>query len=227
MKKLKLILLVLAVSITSILSSQNQKLPTGFVYLNDVEKTIKTELRYISYNNFIGKPIDGYINTILIVSEPASQALKKVQEKLLQFNLSLKIFDSYRPQQAVDHFVRWAEALDDTKMKAQYYPEVPKNKLFESGYISKKSGHTRGSTVDLTIIDLATNTELDMGSPYDFFGSESHAINNALTKKQRANRLLLRNLMTSNGFKAIRTEWWHFTLKDEPFPDTYFNFPIK
>ena len=112
-------------------------------------------------------------------------------------------------------------------MKRQYYPEVPKNQLFKLGYIASKSGHTRGSTVDLTLMDLATNTELDMGSPYDFFGNESHALNTILTKKQRANRLLLRNLMLTNGFNPIRTEWWHFTLRNEPFPKTYFNFPIE
>lgn len=216
-------LLFLCISI----SSCGQKLPEGFVYLANVDASIQSEMRYITHNNFIGKPIDGYIKASIIVSEPAAKALKSVQKELLLFNLSLKIFDSYRPQQAVDHFVRWAKVLNDTLMKRQYYPEVTKDKLFESGYISEKSGHTRGSTVDLTIIDLATNTELDMGSPYDFFGNESHAINNALTKKQRANRLLLRNLMITNGFKAIRTEWWHFTLKNEPFPETYFNFQIK
>jgi zinc D-Ala-D-Ala dipeptidase len=207
--------------------SYSQNLAKGFVYLNDIDPTIQSELRYIAANNFIGKPIDGYINNTLIVSEPAAEALKKIQEKLTEFGLSLKIFDAYRPQQAVDHFVRWAKVLNDTLMKQQYYPKVPKNRLFELGYISEKSGHTRGSTLDLTIVDVATNTELDMGSPYDFFGEQSHALNDKISKKQRANRLLLRNLMLTNGFKPIKSEWWHFTLIDEPFPETYFNFPIK
>ena len=222
MKKATLLLL-LCISF----SSCGQNLPKGFVYLKDVDPTIKIEMRYKSHNNFIGKSIDGYKKEVIIVSEPAAIAIKKVQKQLLEFNLSLKIFDAYRPQQAVNHFVRWAKALNDTLMKRQYYPNVPKTQLFKRGYISAKSGHTRGSTLDLTIIDLATNTELDMGSPYDFFGEESHALNDKISKKQRANRLLLRNLMVTNGFKPIKSEWWHFTLKDEPFPETYFNFPIK
>ena len=209
------------------ISSCGQNLPDGFVYLSDVDASIQTEMRYIINNNFIGKPIDGYKKATIITSKPTAIALKKVQEQLLQFNLSLKIFDTYRPQQAVDHFVRWAKVLNDTLMKRQYYPEVPKNQLFKLGYISAKSGHTRGSTVDLTIMDLTTGEELDMGSPYDFFGDISHALNIKISKKQRANRLLLRSLMITNGFTPIKSEWWHFTLKDEPFPKTYFNFPIK
>ena len=227
MQKFKTIIFLILVIITTTLSSQNQNLPNGFVYLSDVDATIKSEMRYISHNNFIGKPIEGYQKARIIVSKPTATALKRIQKELLKFNLSLKIFDSYRPQQAVNHFVRWAKVLNDTLMKRQYYPEVPKNQLFKLGYISSKSGHTRGSTVDLTLMDLATNTELDMGSPYDFFGNESHALNTILTKKQRANRLLLRNLMLTNGFNPIRTEWWHFTLRWEPFPKTYFDFEVE
>lgn len=228
MKKLKLLFTLLFVCCfaTSAIS-QHQKLPNGFVYLSKIDASIKSELRYFSNNNFIGKPIDGYINNSVIISSPAAKALQKVQAKLLKFNLSLKIFDAYRPQQAVDHFVRWAKDLEDTKMKKQYYPKAQKNKLFKLGYIASKSGHTRGSTVDLTIVDLNTNKELDMGSPYDFFGDISHPMQLKITEKQRANRLLLRNLMLTNGFKPYDNEWWHFTLKKEPFPSTYFNFPIK
>lgn len=222
-----IIFLFLVSSASTSLLSQNQTLPKNFVYLADVDATIKSELRYFSNNNFIGKPIDGYINNTIIVSKPTALALKKVQAKLIQFNLCLKVFDAYRPQQSVDHFVRWATVLNDTLMKQQYYPDVPKRNLFKLGYIASKSGHTRGSTVDLTIIDLATKKELDMGSPYDFFGTASHPMQNNLTNIQRVNRLLLRNLMLSNGFKPYENEWWHFTLKNEPFPTTYFNFSIK
>lgn len=227
MQKFKTIIFLFLISTTATLLSQTQTLPKNFVYLTGVDASIASELRYISNNNFIGKPIDGYINNTVIVSKPTALSLKKVQERLVQFNLSLKVFDAYRPQQAVDHFVRWAKVLNDTLMKQQYYPEVPKNKLFKLGYIAAKSGHTRGSTVDLTIIDLTTKKELDMGSPYDYFGRASHPMQNNLTSIQRANRLLLRNLMLSNGFKPYENEWWHFTLKNEPFPKTYFNFPIK
>ncbi len=211
----------------STLFAQKQNLPKGFVYLHDIDATIQSELRYLSNNNFIGKPINGYKNNVIIVSKPTALALHQIQKKLLPFNLSLKVFDAYRPQQAVDHFVKWAKVLKDTLMKQQYYPKVPKSKLFKLGYIASKSGHTRGSTVDLTIVDLITGKELDMGSPFDFFGEESHPKQPNLTYKQRANRLLLRNLMLSNGFKPYESEWWHFTLKKEAFPNTYFNFPIK
>ena len=185
------ILLFLWISICSF----GQNLPKGFVYLSDIDVTIQSEMRYISNNNFIGKPIDGYKNEVIIVTKPTAIALKRIQKELLKFNLSLKIFDAYRPQQAVNHFVRWAKVLNDTLMKHQYYPKVPKNKLFELGYIASKSGHTRGSTVDLTIIDTKTGKELDMGSTYDFFGNKSHVLHKELTTKQKANRLLLRNLM--------------------------------
>ena len=222
MKK-NIFFLFLWISITSF----GQNLPKGFVYLSDIDATIQTEMRYISHNNFIGKPIDGYQKSRVIISKPTAIALKKIQKELLKFNLSLKVFDAYRPQQAVNHFVRWAKVLNDTLMKQEYYPEVPKNQLFKLGYIASKSGHTRGSTVDLTIVDATTGKELDMGSPYDFFGNQSHVLHKKITTKQRANRLLLRNLMLTNGFNPYQYEWWHFNLRNEPFKKTYFNFLVK
>ena len=162
----------LFVSISYSVTCQN--LPKGFVYLSTIDNSIRKELRYFTNNNFIGKPIKGYKKNILIVSERAAKALKKIQNELLKDSMSLKVFDAYRPQQAVDHFVEWAKDLNDTLMKKIFYPKVPKKKLFELGFIAEKSGHTRGSSVDLTIIDLKTNEELDMGSIYDFFGIESH-----------------------------------------------------
>jgi len=150
-----------------------------------------------------------------------------VQAEVAAFGLSLKVFDAYRPQRAVDHFVRWAQDLDDTKMKAVFYPAVAKDILFSEGYISARSGHTRGSTIDLTLVDGNTGEELDMGSPWDFFDPVSWPSNLNLTAQARANRSLLAAAMTKHGFRAIRTEWWHFMLADEPFPDTYFDFPIK
>lgn len=204
-----------------------QELPKGFVYLNDVVPSIETELRYCSHNNFIGIPIDGYEDNALIISTKAANALKKVQEEILKKGFSLKVFDAYRPQQAVNHFVRWARVLNDTVKKREYYPNIPKRQLFNLGYIASKSGHTRGSTVDLTLIDVKTGTELDMGSPYDFFGEISHPFSKKLSKKQLKNRLLLRTVMLKNNFRPYVNEWWHFTLRNEPFPKTYFNFPIK
>jgi D-alanyl-D-alanine dipeptidase len=205
----------------------SQELPDGFVYLSDVDKTIKSELRYLSSNNFIGKPIDGYSNNRVIITKPAAINLKKIQTELLKKGFSLKIFDAYRPQQAVNHFVKWAKVLNDTLMKKEYYPEVHKSELFNLGYIASKSGHTRGSTLDVTIINLKTAKELDMGSPYDFFGVQSHPFYPKISKEQKENRVFLRAIMLQNNFKPYENEWWHFTLIEEPFPNTYFNFPVK
>ena len=209
------------------LSFSAQNLPKEFVYLKTIDSSIKSELRYFSNNNFIGKPIDGYEGNRVIVTIETAKALKKIQHILSKKELGLKIFDAYRPQKAVNHFVKWAKVLQDTLKKAKYYPTVPKSELFKQGYIASKSGHSRGSTVDLTIINLKTGKELDMGSLYDFFGQKSHPFSNNITKKQRENRMLLRNIMLSNNFKPYANEWWHFTLKNEPFPNIYFNFPIK
>ena len=205
----------------------SQHKPEDFVYLLDLEPSIKIELRYFSNNNFIGQPIDGYHRSTIIVSKPTALALQKVQNDLEKKGLGLKIFDAYRPQQAVNHFVRWAKVLNDTLMKQSYYPDVPKSELFKRGYIASKSGHSRGSTVDLTLIDLDTGKELDMGSPYDFFGVQSHPFYKKITDEQRKNRMLLRRVMLKNGFKPYENEWWHFTLRDEPFPNQYFDFPVK
>ena len=221
--KNKFITLFLFISFTTC----GQKLQKGFVYLQDFDATIQKELRYLGNHNFIGKKIDGYYANSVIVTEKTAEALHKIQNTLLKKGLSLKIFDAYRPQQAVNHFVKWARVLNDTLMKKEFYPQVPKSELFKRGFIASKSGHTRGSTVDLTIINADTNIELDMGFPYDFFGVESHPFYKKITKKQQENRLFLRKIMLVNGFKPYDNEWWHFTLKNEPFPKTYFNFPIK
>ena len=204
-----------------------QKLPKSFVYLKDIAPSIRIELRYFSNNNFIGKPIDGYNSNSLVITEQTAKYLKKIQQELLRKELSLKIFDGYRPQQAVDHFVRWAKVLNDTIMKAQYYPKVKKKNLFKKGYIAEKSGHSRGSTIDLTIINIKADEALDMGSEYDFFGIQSHPLYKNISKKQKKNRMLLRKIMLDNGFKPYENEWWHFTLKKEPFPNTYFKFLIS
>ncbi|TVZ55764.1 D-Ala-D-Ala dipeptidase vanX [Lutibacter sp. Hel_I_33_5] len=208
------------------LTLSSQELPKGFVYLYDIDNSIQTELRYLSSNNFIGKPIDGYNKDCLIVSKSTALSLKKIQEKLHKEGLSLKIFDAYRPQMAVNHFVRWARVINDTVMKHKFYPNVAKSKLFKLGYISSKSGHSRGSTVDLTIINTKTGKELDMGSIYDFFGHQSHPFYKKLTENQQKNRMLLRKIMLDHNFRPYDSEWWHFTLRNEPFPKTYFNFPV-
>ncbi|WP_028892999.1 M15 family metallopeptidase [Tenacibaculum sp. 47A_GOM-205m] len=209
------------------LGIQSQNLPEGFSYINDVSPTIQSELRYCYNNNFMGVAVNGYEENTLIATTATAKALKKVQDELALKKLGLKIYDAYRPQTAVNHFVKWARVMSDTIMKKQYYPEVNKRHLFKKGYISSKSGHSRGSTVDLTIINLETGEELDMGSPYDFFGVSSHITYENLSDHQKENRQLLQTVMKKHGFRSYSKEWWHFTLRGEPFPKTFFDFPVK
>lgn len=203
-------------------------LPAGFIYVDEQIPDIVVELRYRGQENFLGQPVDGYLGERAILSQAAAHALAGVQQDLRPLGLGIKIFDAYRPQRAVDHFVRWAQDIGDTKMKASYYPEVDKRNLFKEDYIAERSGHSRGSTVDLTLIALdGHGTPLDMGTGFDFFGPASWPDHTEITAQQRANRLLLRTLMQKHGFKPYAREWWHFTLATEPYPDTYFDFLVE
>lgn len=217
--------LVLTVLVSSY--SVARSLPEGFVDIQQVDSSIVVDIRYFSSDNFVGERIDGYTAAKAISTQKTAQALADVQQALRPFGLGIKVFDAYRPQPAVDHFVRWAEDLSDTRMKAKYYPTVEKNNLFRDGYIAEKSGHSRGSTVDLTLIDLASGEELEMGTGWDYFGKASWPSSPKSTAQQRANRLLLQTIMLKNSFKALKEEWWHFTLIDEPHPETYFTFAVK
>jgi zinc D-Ala-D-Ala dipeptidase len=204
--------------------------PEGFVYVEQVIPNIRVELRYLSDNNFIGRPIDGYIKSRCILTREAAYALKKVQEELNRFGLGLKIYDAYRPQRAVSHFVRWAKDLEDVKMKSAYYPHVKKTELFRDGYIAERSGHSRGSAVDVTIVSIKESEEdreLDMGTGFDLFDPKSWPDNPSISPDHRAHRLLLRTLMTKHGFLPYSKEWWHFTLEKEPYPAAYFDFPVE
>lgn len=208
----------------------NTNLPDGFVYLDDYVPHMVLDLRYHSTNNFVGDTIDGYLANKCIISTEAAMALKNVQEELRERGLGIKVFDAYRPQRAVDHFVRWAEDLRDTLMKPIYYPNVAKSELFERGYIAAKSGHTRGSTLDLTLVYLEgpqKGQEMDMGTPWDHFDPAAWPSSDAVTEAQKQNRMILRKVMMDNGFKPLREEWWHFTLEEEPYPDTYFDFVVE
>ncbi len=227
---------------------QDKKL---FVSITDVIPDIQLDIRYFQDYNFVGEKIDGYKKPKCFLTKKAVKALKKVQDELRTHSMSLLIYDCYRPQMAVDHFVRWAKDLNDIRMKKQFYPELKKNSLFK-GYIAKKSGHTRGSTVDLSIIappvsksynnsekksqyqecdcsrEKRYNDEsLDMGTGFDCFSELSHTINKNFTKEQMKNRLLLKTVMEKHGFKNYRREWWHFSLKGEPFPKRYFKFSVE
>jgi len=226
------------------------QIPDGFLEIKEVIPDIVLDLRYYSNHNFLGRKVNGYNAEKCYITKAAADSLSKVQAELRKFGLSLKIYDAYRPQRAVDDFVNWAKNLSDTLTKKEFYPTVDKNRLFIDGYIAEKSGHSRGSTVDLTIVpvpipsqpqfDLSNMCEcyksieerfkdnsIDMGTGFDCFHPLSHTLNPNLTPQQKANRMLLYSLMTKYGFKNLPEEWWHYTLINEPFPDTYFNFVIE
>lgn len=217
-----------------------------FVTLTDAVPDAILEIRYYGTYNFVGARIDGYEQPTALLTKKAAKALKEVSDDVIRQGYRLKIYDAYRPQKGVDHFVRWAANIPDTKMKVYFYPDLDKSVLFDQEYIMAKSGHTRGSTVDLTLFDMATEKELDMGGTFDWFGPESHPdfcgnpetgeytgdnhkspVGRSITAEQFVHRMILRRAMLAHGFKPLDTEWWHFTLRDEPFPDTYFTFPVK
>jgi D-alanyl-D-alanine dipeptidase len=208
-------------------NSTQEALPEGFVYINDIVEDIEVDLRYAGDNNFLGTPVDGYEAKRCAITLEAAVALKNLQEDLYDFNLCLKVYDAFRPQTAVNHFVRWAKDLDDTINKEIFYPKVNKKDLFAEGYIASQSRHSSGSTVDITLVDGATGKELDMGSHWDFFGERSWVDYENITEQQKANRQLLQNFMAKHGFRNYPKEWWHFTLKDEPFANEYFDFVVQ
>lgn len=226
-------------------------MPDTFVHIQGVVPDVLMDIRYFTEHNFLGVRVDGYEAPQCILTKPAAEALARVQKDLAPFALTIKIYDCYRPQRAVDHFVRWAKDIQDTKTKNEFYPTVDKRNLFRDGYIAARSGHSRGSTVDLTIVPLPAplqpayktgeplkacylpagvrfaDNSLDMGTGFDCFHELSHPENKDLGPQQRSHRLLLKTLMAKYGFRNLPEEWWHFTLNNEPYPDTYFNFPVK
>ncbi len=241
-----------AVLILTALPCQAQSgLPDGFVDLRQLIPGAQFDIRYFGPHNFVGRPVDGYLAPKCIVTKKAAAALVKVQEELQGFSLSLKFYDCYRPQRAVDHFARWAKDIADVKTQEEFYPTVDKRNLFRDGYIAERSGHSRGSTVDLTIVPVPVSEQaayqpgqplyacslpagkrfgdnsVDMGTGFDCFHELSHPQNLQVGLAQRMNRMLLKVLMDKHGFKNYDQEWWHFTLREEPFPDRYFDFPIQ
>lgn len=224
--------------------------PPDFVELSAVDPTIVQEIRYHGEHNFIGRKVDGYVEPTCILTRPAAEALQRVQQQVASQGLTVKVYDCFRPQRAVDSFVDWAGDLDDETTKAEFYPNVDKSELFDLGYIAENSGHSRGSTVDLSLVPLPVPEQrpyvpgepltpcfapagerfpdnmIDFGTGYDCFDSLSNTDDPRVVGEQRANRDLLRDLMAAQGFDGISSEWWHFTLADEPYPDTYFDFPV-
>lgn len=207
--------------------TQEKYPPEGFVYIHDLIPTAHYEIRYAGDHNFIGRPVDGYTKPVALLTEEAAEALKKAAATLEAKGYELKVFDAYRPQRAVNNFIDWARDPEQVEMKQEFYPEVDKKDLFKLGYIASRSGHTRGSTVDLSLVHKATGEEVDMGSPYDFFGPASHHGASTITPQQTKNREILLRAMKEAGFRAYSEEWWHYTLRDEPYPDTYFDFPVQ
>jgi len=201
--------------------------PSGFVILADYVPQIIQEIRYYSTYNFIGERIDGYEEPCAILTIEAARALKAVSNELIVQGYRLKVFDAYRPVSAVKQFILWGIEDQDIRMKPYFYPTLEKQELFAKGYIAKKSSHSRGSTVDLTLLDMKSGKEVDMGGPFDMFSEVSHPDYRDITPEQYENRMILQNAMLRNGFEPIDCEWWHFTLKNEPYPDTYFEFPVS
>ena len=216
-----------------------------FVLITDAVPDVILEIRYFGTYNFVGSRIDGYMRPVAFLTQEAAARLREVSDEVMSQGYRLKIYDAYRPQTAVDHFVRWAADVSDTLMKRFFYPDLDKSVLFPQNYIASRSGHSRGSTVDLTLFDMRTEKEVDMGGTFDWFGVESHpdfcgnpqtGVYDAaqaadtplgLSEEQFRNRMILRRAMERHGFMAIDSEWWHFTLRDEPFPETYFDFPVE
>lgn len=199
----------------------------GFVSVGRMIPDAILEIRYYTTFNFIGDRIDGYEQPVALLTREAAARLKEVSGDLAGKGYRLKIYDAYRPQKSVDHFMRWAKDPADTRMKAYFYPDLDKSVLIPQGYIAEHSGHSRGSTVDLTLFDMKAEKDVDMGSPFDFFGEISHPDYRWVTPEQYQDRMLLRESMQRCGFKPLAEEWWHFTLENEPYPDTFFTFPVS
>lgn len=199
----------------------------GFVSIGKVIPEVLLDIRYYSAFNFIGERIDGYEEPAALISREAAEALKSVSDELAEMDYRLKIFDAYRPQRAVDHFMRWAKNPADIRMKRFFYPDLDKKDLIPQGYIAEHSGHTRGSTVDLTLFDMKTQQDADMGGTFDFLGEKSHPDYAGVSDVQHENRMILQTAMIRHGFRSLDTEWWHFTLENEPWPETYFTFPVR
>ena len=213
--------------LTNLASEQENGILEGFVYVDKLIPDVILEVRYYSDDNFVGSRVDGYLAPKVILTMEAAEVLAEVADEMRAQGLVLKLFDGYRPQEAVNHFIRWAEDVEDQKMKDKYYPEVDKKDVFKLGYIAKRSGHSRGSTIDLTLVDGITGEELDMGSSFDFFGEISHHGTDKISEEQFKNREILRAVMEKHGFEPYSKEWWHYTLLNEPYPYTYYDFPVQ
>jgi D-alanyl-D-alanine dipeptidase len=200
---------------------------SGFAYAERMIPGLLLDMKYVGDDNFLGRPVAGYAAPSCLLTTDTVVALARAQQRLQEFGLGLKVFDCYRPKRAVADFVAWAKDLSDQSRKAEHYPNVDKTRLFDLGYIAERSGHSRGSTVDLTLVDARDGKEVDMGGQYDLFDTASWPSDQTVSTQARANRMLLQDVMGEAGFKPLKEEWWHFTLRDEPYPQTYFDFPVR
>lgn len=200
------------------------QLNNDFIDIKEYIPSIFIDLKYASNDNFTGHIVNGYESPKCLLTIEAARSLRYIQTILNKSGYSLKIYDAYRPQRSVNHFINWSKNLSDTINKRYYYPNLAKSILFKLGYIASKSSHSRGSTVDITLVDITSGKEVDMGSPYDFFGLESSHDYKNISNTQKNNRKFLLDIMTKNGFSSYSKEWWHYTFIDEPFPTTYFDF---
>lgn len=227
------------------------RLPDDFVALRDVDPAILQDIRYATPHNFTGEPVEGYLAASCILTRPAAEALSRAQQDVLTRGYTLKVYDCYRPQRAVDDFVGWAADLADQRMKPEFYPRVDKSTLFADGYIAERSGHSRGSTLDVTLVEVPAastppyipgqplvdcaapqavrfpDNSVDMGTGYDCFDTLAHTLDPRIDGDQAKNRLLLSEALERQGFVNYDKEWWHFTLKPEPYPDTFFDVPVE
>src|SRR5215213_4658638 len=219
--------LIFALVPSAFAQSNSERRPDSFVDAARIAPGLLIEARYAGAHNFVGRPIEGYDKPICYLTKPAAAALAQVVADLEPRGLTIKVFDCYRPERAVAHFARWARNLGDVKMKSEFYPQVDKSTLFRDGYIAARSGHSRGSTADLTLARRSDGKELDMGTPFDFFSPRSWPSDNSIGAEAQANRALLAQAMQKRGFRPYDKEWWHFTLRHEPYPETYFNFPVR
>ncbi len=202
-------------------------LPEGFLYVDEVIEDCIVDAKYAGTDNFLGRPAAGYNAPLVVVAQEAAEPLAKVAAIFREKGYLMKFYDAYRPQRAVDDFVRWGADAEDDRRKPVHFPNVPKAEMFAQGYIATRSGHTRACAVDLTLVDAATMQELDMGSIFDFMDERSHHGAPGLTPAQEANRRLLCEVMCANGFRSFKSEWWHYALTPEPHPNTYFDFPVE
>lgn len=198
-----------------------------FVFIDEYIPGLRWDAKYSTWDNFTGQPVDGYIANRIVGTKALCGALAKAQKKAATLGFGLVIWDGYRPQRAVDRFLHWSKQAEDGHKKQRHYPNIDRPEMFEKGYVAAKSGHSRGSTVDLTIYHLDTGKLADMGGDHDLMDPISHHGAKNITKIETKNRQILRSIMEDSGFSAYPYEWWHYTLKNEPYPDTYFDFPIK